>query len=197
MNPATATTEHPVSTPTAAQPVLLLIDDDSLYARTLARGLERRGYAVQVANDAASARSAVASRTFDGVLLDLKLGTDAGLPLLDELLRCRPELHIVLLTGYASLATAVDAIKRGAADYLAKPSSLTAIVRALNPDADPAAAEPVVAETLVPLDRLKWEHIQRALRDSDNNVSAAARLLGLHRRSLQRMLGKKAVPGRD
>lgn len=137
------------------------------------------------------------ARDFEGsILLRLKLGANAGLPQLYAQLVFRPTLHIVLLTGYASLATAVDDSKRGATDYLAKRFSLDAIVRALQADAD-APGELRIADTLVPLDRLKWEHIQRALRDSGSNVSAATRLLGLHRRSLQPMLAKNALAERD
>lgn len=173
---------------------ILLIDDDALFAATLERGLKRRGFAVDTTADAAAALRSVTLATFDGALLDLKLGGDNGLQLLGELLAAQPGLRVVVLTGYASLATAVEAIKRGAHDYLAKPASLDAIVRALDDSGD--GPEPPMEDTLVPLKRLQWEHIQRALRDSGDNISAAARLLGLHRRSLQRMLAKRAQPER-
>lgn len=173
---------------------VLVIDDDTLFAATLERGLKRRGFTVETTADATAAMRSVTLESFDGALLDLKLGGDNGLHLLGGLLTAQPGLRVVILTGYASLATAVEAIKRGAHDYLAKPASLDAIVRALDDSGD--GPEPIMEDTLVPLKRLQWEHIQRALRDSGDNISAAARLLGLHRRSLQRMLAKRAQPER-
>jgi two-component system response regulator RegA len=126
-------------------------------------------------------------------VLDLKLGEESGLALIPELLEIRPELRILLLTGYASIATAVEAIKRGAWDYLAKPVDADQVVQALRGGghADEEAAAPVFAAP--PLKRLEWEHIQRVLAECDGNISEAARRLGLHRRTLQRKLSKRPV----
>jgi two-component system response regulator RegA len=173
----------------------LLVEDDALFAQTLKRSLERRGLLVQVADDANGAL-ALAASPFDFVLLDLHLGTSSGLALIGALRERLPQARIVLLTGFASVATAVEAIKRGADDYLAKPAAASAILRAIEADADEEIAEDAPPSAMLPLDRVEWEHIQQALRESEGNVSAAARLLGMHRRSLQRKLGKRPPPER-
>ncbi len=126
-------------------------------------------------------------------LIDLRLGTDSGLGLIAPLRARSPSMRIVLLTGYASIATAVEAVKRGADDYLLKPAALDTILRALA--ADPVS-EPAVQTTMIPLSRLEWEHIHQAMSETNGNVSAAARLLGMHRRSLQRKLAKRPGPER-
>lgn len=170
----------------------LLIDDDDLYLRTLQRALERRGFDIAVALDAVAAIECARSMQPDFALVDLKLATTSGLDLIVPLREIRASMHIVLITGYASVATAVEAIKRGADDYLPKPASVSAIMRVLG-------GEPPELETdaaMTPLSRLEWEHIQQAMTDSAGNVSAAARLLGMHRRSLQRKLGKRPGPER-
>ncbi len=128
-------------------------------------------------------------------MLDLKLGEDNGLRLIPELHSLVPDLRVLLLTGYASIATAVEAIKRGAHDYLAKPVDADAVVRALldgdndSDDNDP----PDAPEQPLALRRLEWEHIQRVLTECDGNISETARRLGMHRRTLQRKLSKHPV----
>ena len=107
---------------------------------------------------------------------------------LPKLLELDAEMRVVILTGYSSIATAVEAIKRGAHDYLPKPASVAAILRAVSGDAPEEAPSP---DTMTPLARIEWEHIQQALAETSRNVSAAARLLGMHRRSLQRKLAKR------
>ncbi|MBL8297095.1 MAG: response regulator transcription factor [Rhodanobacteraceae bacterium] len=172
---------------------LLLIDDDETFTRVLARALTARGFEVAIAHDAASALSLLRREHPRHVVLDLKLGTDNGLALIPQLLAIAPNLRILLLTGYASIATAVEAIKRGAHDYLAKPVDADAIVRALRDEdgeADPVSGG---SEHAPPLRRLEWEHIQRVLVESEGNISEAARRLGLHRRTLQRKLAKHPV----
>ena len=166
----------------------LLVDDDALFVQTLQRALQRRGLEAITAADAASALAAARSNAFDFALVDLKIGKDSGLRLIGPLKAVRAETRVVMMTGYASVATAVEAVKAGAHDYLLKPVSVDAILRVLIDDASPAAEDP---DTMLPLDRLEWEHIQQALRATDGNISAAARLLGMHRRSLQRKLGKR------
>ncbi|WP_024892292.1 response regulator transcription factor [Luteimonas huabeiensis] len=172
----------------------LLVDDDALYLATLRRSLQRRGIECDTADSAAAALAAARARPPDFALLDLKLGEDSGLALIAPLRAIRADMRILLVTGYASVATAVEAIKRGADDYLPKPASVEAILRALRAEAAPPP-EPEVADTMIPLHRLEWEHIQQALGETQGNISAAARLLGMHRRTLQRKLSKR--PGAE
>ncbi|WP_257385566.1 response regulator transcription factor [Tahibacter caeni] len=169
----------------------LLIDDDEVYARILQRSLQRRGLQVRIAHDAAGALALAEAEAPDFALVDLKIGASSGLDLIAPLRAARADMQIVLVTGYASVATAVEAIKRGADNYLPKPVTAEALLRALN---DEPAAEEV--DTMTPLSRLEWEHIQQALLACDGNISAAARLLGMHRRSLQRKLAKRPGPER-
>ncbi|HYG06721.1 MAG TPA: response regulator transcription factor [Stenotrophomonas sp.] len=177
----------------------LLVDDDALYLRTLQRSLGRHGVETLTASDAASALAVARESRPDFALLDLKLGHDSGLTLIQPLREIRADMRILLVTGYASIATAVEAIKLGADDYLPKPANIPTILRALGeedeelpePDSDDAALE-----MMTPLSRLQWEHIQQALHETGGNISAAARLLGMHRRSLQRKLMKRPSPGK-
>ena len=148
----------------------------------------RRGIEGITAADAASALSAAREQPFDFALLDLKIGKDSGLRLIEPLKAVRAEIRVVMMTGYASVATAVEAIKAGAHDYLLKPVSVDAILRVLTDDAPGSTDDP---DAMMPLGRLEWEHIHQALRTTDGNISAAARMLGVHRRSLQRKLAKR------
>ncbi|HJT98156.1 MAG TPA: response regulator [Rhodanobacteraceae bacterium] len=173
---------------------VLLIDDDEVFTRVLARALGARGFSIATAGNRADALAAARAEAPDHAVLDLKLGEESGLALIPELLAIRPALRILLLTGYASIATAVEAIKRGAFDYLAKPVDADQVVQALRGDGHaehPHAAAPVFAAP--PLKRLEWEHIQRVLAECEGNISEAARRLGLHRRTLQRKLAKRPV----
>jgi two-component system response regulator RegA len=171
---------------------LLLIDDDAVLAAVLARALGARGFAVDTATDGARALALARAKAPDYVVLDLKLGAENGLALIPELLALRPDLRILLLTGYASIATAVEAIKRGAHDYLAKPVDADQVVGALLGDGS-SEVERAVPVHAPPLKRLEWEHIQRVLAECEGNISEAARRLGLHRRTLQRKLAKRPV----
>ncbi|CAD1791112.1 DNA-binding response regulator [Xanthomonas arboricola pv. juglandis] len=176
----------------------LLVDDDTLYLRTLQRSLARRGVDTLTATDAASALSTARSALPDFALIDLKLGHDSGLSLIQPLREIRADMRILLVTGYASIATAVEAIKLGADDYLPKPANIPTIMRALGEEDDELPEpdeEETAREMMTPLSRLQWEHIQQALHETGGNVSAAARLLGMHRRSLQRKLTKRPSPG--
>lgn len=170
---------------------ILLVEDDDVFARVLVRSLERRGHAVARAADLAAARTLAASRPFSHAILDLKLAQESSLPLIPELLEQQPGLQILVLTGYASIQTAVQAVKLGAVNYLCKPADTDSILHALlqgEPDGDtPVAGQPLS------VDRLEWEHIQRVLAEHDQNISATARALGMHRRTLQRKLAKKPV----
>lgn len=172
----------------------LLIDDDVVFAETLARALTRRGYDVQIAADSASALLAARTRQFDLISVDLHLGQDSGLPLVAPLRGLQPKARILVLTGYASIATAVQAVKDGADNYLAKPANADTILAALRNEASETRADEAI-ENPLPLSvaRLEWEHIQRVLAEHNGNISATARALNMHRRTLQRKLLKRPV----
>lgn len=172
----------------------LLVDDDPLYLRTLQRSLARREIETVTAHDIAGALEQATRAPPAFALIDLKLGGESGLALIQPLRALRADMRILLVTGYASVATAVEAIKRGADDYLPKPATAPMILRTLGL----VKPETVTIETtMTPLHRLEWEHIHQALHETGGNVSAAARLLGMHRRSLQRKLAKKPGPERE
>ncbi|MCD7097009.1 response regulator transcription factor [Stenotrophomonas sp. MMGLT7] len=179
----------------------LLVDDDPLYLRTLQRSLARKGLDTAIAADAVTALALARAEPPDFALIDLKLGSGSGMSLIRPLRELRQDMRILLVTGYASIATAVEAIKLGADDYLPKPATLQAILRALGEDygegPDEQDEEESVPGAMTPLNRLQWEHIQQALHETEGNISAAARLLGMHRRSLQRKLAKRPSPERD
>ncbi len=173
---------------------LLLVDDDATFVQVLARALSSRGFRVLTAHTLAEALVLARQNNPRYCVLDLKLGEENGLRLIPELHTLIPDIRILLLTGYASIATAVEAIKRGAHDYLAKPVDADAVVRALLDGADDDSDEPVEApEQPLALRRLEWEHIQRILIECDGNISETARRLGMHRRTLQRKLNKHPV----
>ena len=184
-------------TETQAPRQLLLVDDDATFVRVLSRALGSRGFEAIGATRADEARMLARRHQPRYCVLDLKLGDENGLKLISELHALVPEMRILLLTGYASIATAVEAIKRGAHDYLAKPVDADAVVRALLEGEGPGAASdddlPDAPEAPLALRRLEWEHIQRVLTECDGNISETARRLGMHRRTLQRKLSKHPV----
>ena len=165
---------------------VLLVEDDAVFAAVLGRALRGRGYETFHAATAAEAAELAREREPGVALVDLKLGRDSGLELIPQLLRIQAGMRIVVLTGYASIATAVQAVKLGATEYLAKPAEVEDIVAALGG----RPLVPAIPGTSS-VRRLEWEHIQRVLLEHDGNISAAARALGMHRRTLQRKLGKK------
>ncbi len=169
---------------------LLIIEDDLALAGVLARRLTRQGFECQQAHDVT--QGLLLARQFQPshILLDMKLDEDNGLSLIEPLRKSLPDVTMVLLTGYASIATAVEAIRMGADNYLAKPVDTQTLLRALN--AAPADMD-VKSVDEVPLNpkRVEWEHIQQVLNANKGNVSATARQLGMHRRTLQRKLLKK------
>jgi len=167
-------------------PSLLIVDDDDVFRRRLVRAFSERGYDVRDAAGAMMARDLAADDSPEFALLDLRMEGESGLWLVEQLRRIDPATRIVMLTGYGSVATAVEAMKKGAAHYLQKPATADEIEAALRDALPHTRAE----EALPSLARNEWEYIQRVLHESAGNVSEAARRLGLHRRSLQRKLHK-------
>lgn len=169
---------------------ILLVDDEEVFRGRLARALRERGLDVVEAGDHAGASAVVAARELTYALVDLRLPSGSGLDIVRTIKSARPDTAVVVLTGYGSIATALEAVRLGATHYLTKPASVDDILAGFSP-ASPAAARDELAEHDVPsLDRVEWEHINRVLTDCDGNVSEAARRLGIHRRSLQRKLAK-------
>jgi len=170
----------------------LIIDDDPTFNAVLVRTLERRGYPAHGAGDPATALAIAEEIRPSRVVLDLNLHGSSGLALIPHLLAINPDCRIVVLTGYASIATAVDAIKLGAVQYLAKPVEIDAILSAFE-DSEEPGLELAPPDEPLSVDRLEWEHIQRVLNENDGNISATARALKMHRRTLQRKLAKRPV----
>jgi two-component system response regulator RegA len=167
---------------------VLVVDDDEVFRRRLARALEDRGLAVTIAGDHASALAEARRDSPELAVVDLKMPGRSGLDVVRDLRALDGGTRVLVLTGYGSIATAVEAIKLGAVHYLPKPADCDEILAALGVTAAGAAAdEPASTPTLA---RAEWEHIQRVLADCSGNISEAARRLGIHRRSLQRKLGK-------
>ena len=173
------------------QPHLLLVDDDTIFTRVMARAMDRRGLRVSVANSAEEGLAIARQDLPDYAVLDLKMDGDSGLVLLPKLLELDADMQVVILTGYSSIATAVEAIKRGARNYLCKPADADDVLVALL--SDRAEVENLVPENPISVDRLQWEYIQRVLGEHEGNISATARALGMHRRTLQRKLQKRPV----
>ncbi|TBR41409.1 response regulator transcription factor [Marinomonas agarivorans] len=169
---------------------LLIIDDDDVLMSTLKRAMERRGLMVTTASNTEQACNCLQEQKFDYATLDLKLDKESGLNTLTKLLTIQPDLNVVVLTGYASIATTVEAIKRGAQDYLCKPAAGDDIYAALTGH---KAEDVDIEEKPLSVDRMEWEHIQRIMAENNGNISATARALGMHRRTLQRKLQKHPV----
>ncbi len=169
---------------------LLLVDDDRPFLRTLARVMEKKGFAeVRTAETVAAALEEVQTNPPDYAVVDMRLEDGNGLDVIEALARARPEARGIVLTGYGNIATAVTAIKLGAIDYLAKPADADAIFKALVAEPGTKAALP---ENPMSADRVRWEHIQRVYELCGRNVSETARRLNMHRRTLQRILAKRA-----
>lgn len=168
-------------------PTLLLVDDDEAFRKALGAALGRRGFAVTLAGSAREAEEAAAGRVIEYALVDVKMPEVSGIELVGRLHALDEGTRIVVLTGYGTIASAVAAMRAGAVDYLTKPVDAAACERALLGQAAAAAAE---SDDVPSLDRVEWEYLQRVLADAGGNVSEAARRLGMHRRSLQRKIGK-------
>jgi two-component system, response regulator RegA len=172
---------------------LLLLEDDDTLRHHLVLRLERQGYQVLPCRSLDEATALLNDDTnIDAAVLDQNVGDHTGLDLIQPLLEHSAHCRILILTGYGSIPAAVAATRRGASNYLTKPASITDIVQAL--EQAPTADLPVLPDAPPSLERLEWEHIQRVLDEHDGNISAAARILGIHRRTLQRRLKKRPSP---
>lgn len=171
----------------------LIVDDDASFREALARSLQRRGFTVLSAGDGNAALALAQTQSPRRAVVDLKLANESGLDIIAALKQTLPNIEIVMLTGYSSIATAVEAVKRGALNYLCKPASVDEILAVF--DSRAIAETPAISAQPHSVDRLEWEHIQKVLLDHQGNISATARALGMHRRTLQRKLQKYPVKG--
>ena len=168
---------------------LLIVDDDKPFLSRLSRAMEQRGYQVRSADSVKDGLTAIAERAPALAVIDLRLADGSGLDVISELKAKRPDARGIILTGYGNIATAVTAVKLGAFDYLAKPADADDIHAALMALKDEM---PDLPENPMSADRVRWEHIQRIYELCDRNVSETARRLNMHRRTLQRILAKRA-----
>lgn len=171
---------------------ILLVDDDLAFTGVMARGFKRRGF---ITHSCASAKQALAECVEfrpSHILLDLNMPGTSGLVILPQLLKLVPDASVVVLTGYSSIVTAVEATRAGATNYLCKPATIEEVLRAFDGRAVPQG-EPAIPSDPISVDRLEWEHIQKVLQAHEGNISATARALGMHRRTLQRKLQKRPV----
>ena len=173
------------------KPVLLLVDDDEIYCEVLGDALKKRDYDVSIAHNLKDALDLAIRTEPEYAVVDLRIGSESGLELVKQLSELDENTRIVMLTGYASVATAVESIKLGAMHYLAKPATADEVVAALHRDEGDASVVP--SEQPLSVKRLEWEHLQKVLTEHDGNISAAARALNMHRRTLQRKLAKHPV----
>lgn len=172
-------------------PRLLLVDDDETYCSVLQQALVKRNFDVIVANDIATGIELAEKLIPEYAVVDLRIGHQSGLELVEKLMELDSNTKIIMLTGYASIATAVESIKLGAIHYLAKPANADEIVNALNKKTGDSSVD--ISENPLSVKRLEWEHLQKVLMQHDGNISAAARALNMHRRTLQRKLEKRPV----
>ncbi|MFW2387191.1 MAG: response regulator transcription factor [Polyangiales bacterium] len=180
------------------KPSILLVDDDERFRSRMLRAFEERGYEAQPAGDYEGAVAIAEQESTEYALVDLRMPGKSGLELVRELHRIDPATKIVVLTGYGSIATALEAVRLGATHYLTKPADVDEVLSAFDrgdapQDADSGASESEATET-PSLARVEWEHIQRVLTDCGGNITKASERLGIHRRSLQRKLSKFPMP---
>ena len=172
---------------------LLVVEDDPVFSEVLATALRRRGFDVTVALSCEEATALITRSPPEYAVVDLRIGTGSGLSLIPLLAKGAKPARTVVLTGYGSIATAVEAVKLGATQYLTKPADIDSIVAALTAADVPAPAQLPAAPKPLSVRRVEWEHIQRVLTENNGNISATARSLGIHRRTLQRKLQKYPV----
>lgn len=175
------------------KPSLLIVDDDEVLGNVMAKALMRRGYQVSVARSAEEACCLIDRNAPEYAVVDLKMNGASGLTLIPKLRSADEHTRILMLTGHASIATAVEAIKLGATYYLTKPADVDQILAAFGREKGDESIS--VTEKPLSVERLEWEHINRVLMEHDGNISATARALGMHRRTLQRKLTKHAPRG--
>jgi two-component system, response regulator RegA len=175
--------------PATTDMTLLIVDDDKPFLQRLARAMEARGYAVDTADTVAEGLKKAEASPPAFAVVDMRLDDGNGLDVIETIRKRRPESRMVVLTGYGNIATAVTAVKLGAVDYLAKPADADEVHFALTREAGDKAPPP---ENPMSADRVRWEHIQRVYEMCDRNVSETARRLNMHRRTLQRILAKRA-----
>ena len=168
---------------------LLLVDDDRPFLQRLGRAMESRGFEVEMAESVSEGLSKVKSTPPDYAVVDMRLNDGNGLDIIEEIRVRKPQCKVVVLTGYGNIATAVTAVKLGAIDYLSKPADADDVYTALMRNPEEKADPP---ENPMSADRVRWEHIQRVYELCDRNVSETARRLNMHRRTLQRILAKRA-----
>ena len=177
----------------SAASVMLVVDDDERFRERLGKALRDRGHRVHTAGHHDTALLLARAQRFDRALIDLRMPGPGGLALLRELRQLQPDVEVVVLTGYGSIATAVEAMRLGARDYLIKPCHADRILLAFEADAERGLDEAAPYE-IPSLARLEWEHIERVLHECNGNISKTARVLGMHRRTLQHKLAKFPVP---
>ncbi|PCH86092.1 MAG: two-component system response regulator [Piscirickettsiaceae bacterium] len=170
---------------------LLIIDDDELYCDVLRGAFESRGYEVAVAHDIEQSQQRIKQFQPELAVVDLRLEQESGLHIIKALKAHDENTQIVMLTGYASIATAVEAVKLGARQYITKPANADEILAAFSKQDGDVDLAP--AERPLSVKRMQWEHMQKVLLECDGNISETARQLNMHRRTLQRMLAKRPV----
>lgn len=168
---------------------LLIVDDDRPFQQRLARAMEKRGFVTETADSVREALERLREAAPEYAVVDMRLEDGSGLDVVEAIRSRRPDARVVILTGYGNIATAVTAVKLGAVDYLAKPADADDVLAALTSTGEEKAAPP---ENPMSADRVRWEHIQRVYELCDRNVSETARRLSMHRRTLQRILAKRA-----
>ncbi len=173
------------------KPNLLLVDDDETFCAVLKPALEKRNFLVSVANDVKQGITLAEQTEPEYAVIDLRIGLDSGLEMVEKLISLDSNTQIIMLTGFASIATAVEAIKLGAIHYLTKPANADEIVNALYKNEGDSSIK--ISQNPLSVKRLEWEHLQKVLMQHDGNISAAARALNMHRRTLQRKLDKRPV----
>ncbi|MGP0075852.1 MAG: response regulator transcription factor [Bryobacteraceae bacterium] len=180
--------------PSEDLPLALVVDDDEVFRNRLCRALAQRKWEAETAPDGEEALRLARDRSPDLVLVDLRMPGKSGLDVVPELRAIDSSMTIIVLTGYGSIPTAISAMKKGADHYLSKPADVDQILAAYD-TLRAAPGDALEAPQTVPtLARVEWEHMQRVIADCDGNISQAARLLGIHRRSLQRKLVKYPPP---
>ncbi len=179
-------------TPEPGAPSILIVDDDAVLCQQLVRAFTRRGFEARGAEHYADALATAKEDPPELAVVDLRIGDRSGLELVEELRAIDEETQVVVLSGYGSIATAIDAVRLGAAYFLAKPADVDDILAAFARGGAPPQVRPESDYQAPSLARAEWEHINRVLADCDGNISEAARRLGIHRRSLQRKLNRYA-----